>query len=226
MKKLAAAALLGAALFAVPEPAEAQSGCELLYLKWEGCATECDSYYESTVLRAVCRGWCLVEYLYDYWTCESNVEGAATADDEAGESPAEEPPNEEPPNEEPPNEESPNEESPNDESHNEESHNEESRADESLNGEASAVLFFRGGSGFAPVAPSPPGEISPTDLAGTSRPIFRRAVLRPCAADSAPLRQAASEPAPAVAALAPRASSRDARMARRARRTATEAEKK
>lgn len=200
-KKLAVAALLGAALFAVPEPAEAQSGCELLYLKWEGCATECDSYYESTVLRAVCRGWCLVEYLYDYWTCESNVEGAATEADEAGESPAEEPPNEE-------------------------SHNEESRTDEPPNGEGAAALFLQGGSGFAPATPSPPGEISPTELAGVRRAVFRRPILRPCAADSAPLRQAASEPAPAVAALAPHASSRGARMARRARRTAAEAEKK
>lgn len=82
VKRLAAAIVFVAALFAAPAPAEAQSGCELLYLKWEGCATECDSYYESTVLRAVCRGWCLVEYLYDYWTCESNVEGAAAEGEE------------------------------------------------------------------------------------------------------------------------------------------------
>lgn len=205
-KKLAVAALLGAALFAVPEPAEAQSGCELLYLKWEGCATECDSYYESTVLRAVCRGWCLVEYLYDYWTCESNVEGAATEADEAGESPAEEPPNEE--------------------SHNEESRTDEPPTDESPNGEGAAALFLQGGSGFAPATPSPPGEISPTELAGVRRAVFRRPILRPCAADSAPLRQAASEPAPAVAALARHASSRGARMTRGARRTAAEAEKK
>ena len=183
----------------------------MLYLKWEGCATECDSYYESTVLRAVCRGWCLVEYLYDYWTCESNVEGAATADDEVGESPAEEPPNDE---------------SPDDGSHNEESRSDESHNDESPNGEESAALFLRGGSGFAPATRSPLGEVTPTELAGARRAVFRRPVLRPCAADSAPLRQAASERVPAVAALAPRASSRDARMARRARRTATEAEKK
>lgn len=209
--RLAVSVLLGAALFAVPEPAEAQSGCELLYLKWEGCATECDSYYESTVLRAVCRGWCLVEYLYDYWTCESNVEGAATADDEVGESPAEEPPNDE---------------SPDDGSHNEESRSEESHNDESPNGEESAALFLRGGSGFAPATRSPLGEVTPTELAGARRAVFRRPVFRPCAADSAPLRQAASERVPAVAALAPHASSRDARMARRARRTATETEKK
>lgn len=220
-KKLAVSALLGAALFAVPEPAEAQSGCELLYLKWEGCATECDSYYESTVLRAVCRGWCLVEYLYDYWTCESNVEGAATADDEVGESPAEEPPNDESPDEESRSEESRTEESPNDESR-----NDESQSDESPSGEESAALFLRGGSGFAPATRSPLGEVTPTELAGARRAVFRRAVFRPCAADSAPLRQAAPERAPAVAALAPHASSRDARMARRARRTATEAEKK
>lgn len=92
VKRLAAATVFAAALFAAPAPAEAQSGCELLYLKWEGCATECDSYYESTVLRAVCRGWCLVEYLYDYWTCESNVEGAAAeGDDHEGDAPEEEP---------------------------------------------------------------------------------------------------------------------------------------
>lgn len=92
VKRLAAATVFAAALFAAPAPAEAQSGCELLYLKWEGCATECDSYYESTVLRAVCRGWCLVEYLYDYWTCESNVEGAAAeGEDDEGEAPEEEP---------------------------------------------------------------------------------------------------------------------------------------
>lgn len=91
VKRLAAATVF-AALFAAPAPAEAQSGCELLYLKWEGCATECDSYYESTVLRAVCRGWCLVEYLYDYWTCESNVEGAAAeAEEDDGDVPEEEP---------------------------------------------------------------------------------------------------------------------------------------
>ena len=215
-KKLAAAALLGAALSAFPEPAEAQSGCELLYLKWEGCATECDSYYESTVLRAVCRGWCLVEYLYDYWTCESNIEGAATADDEVGESPAEEPPNDE----------SPDDESHNGESPNDGSHNDESRNDESPNGEESAALFLRGGSGFAPATRSPLGEVALTELAGARRAVFRRPVLRPCAADSAPLRQAASERVPAVAALALRAPSRDARMARRARRTATETEKK
>lgn len=127
-KKLAAAAILGAALFAAPEPARAQSGCELLYLKWEGCATDCDSYYESTVLRAVCRGWCLVEYLYDYWTCESNVEGAATEADEAEESPPEPSLPESSPPEESPNEADP------------------------------AALFFRGGSGFAPATPPPPGE--------------------------------------------------------------------
>lgn len=92
VKRLAAAAVVAAALFAAPAPAGAQSGCELLYLKWEGCATECDSYYESTVLRAVCRGWCLVEYLYDYWTCESNVEGAAAeGDDDEGETAEDEP---------------------------------------------------------------------------------------------------------------------------------------
>lgn len=92
VKRLAAATVFAAALFAAPAPAEAQSGCELLYLKWEGCATECDSYYESTVLRAVCRGWCLVEYLYDYWTCESNVEGAASEEeDDEGETAEEEP---------------------------------------------------------------------------------------------------------------------------------------
>lgn len=92
VKRLAAATVFAAALFAAPAPAEAQSGCELLYLKWEGCATECDSYYESTVLRAVCRGWCLVEYLYDYWTCESNVEGAAAeGEDDEGETAEDEP---------------------------------------------------------------------------------------------------------------------------------------
>lgn len=75
-KRLTAAAVFAAAVFALPEPAAAQSGCELLYLQWEGCATECESYYENRVARAVCRAWCLVEYVYDYWTCESNVEAS------------------------------------------------------------------------------------------------------------------------------------------------------
>ena len=173
--KLAAAAVLGAALFAVPEPAEAQSGCELLYLKWEGCATECDSYYESTVLRAVCRGWCLVEYLYDYWTCESNVEGAATDEaatdeDESGEEPTAEPPAE----------------------------------------DESAALFRRDGPRRAPATLPPVGEISPTELPGARRAIFRRAALRPCAADSAPLRRVVPRRPLTGAALPPRGSNPDA----------------
>lgn len=180
-KKLAAAALLGAALVAVPEPAEAQSGCELLYLKWEGCATECDSYYESTVLRAVCRGWCLVEYLYDYWTCESNVEGAATEDDESGEEPTAEPPAE----------------------------------------DESAELFGRGGPLRAPVKLPPAGEISPTELPGARRAIFRRAALRPCAADPAPLRWVVPGRPSAGAALPPRRSNPDAGPDRTARRGVT-----
>ncbi len=198
-KKLAAAAILGAALFAVPEPAEAQSGCELLYLKWEGCATDCDSYYESTVLRAVCRGWCLVEYLYDYWTCESNVEGPAAEADEAEESPDRETPPEESPPEESPPEASPNAEDP-------------------------AAFFLRGGSGFAPATPPPPGETSPTELPGARRAVFRRSALRPCAAAAAPLRRMAPERAPTVAAPAPRRSHPDAGTDRPARRSATAAE--
>lgn len=194
-KKLAAAAILGAALFAAPEPAEAQSGCELLYLKWEGCATDCDSYYESTVLRAVCRGWCLVEYLYDYWTCESNVEGAATEADEGEESPPEPSLPESSPPEESPNEADP------------------------------AALFLRGGSGFAPAKPPPPGGTSPTELPGARRAVFRRAALRSCAAATAPLRPVAPEWAPASAAPAPRRSNRDAGMDGPARRAPTAAEK-
>lgn len=191
-KKLAAAALLGAALVAAPEPAEAQSGCELLYLKWEGCATECDSYYESTVLRAVCRGWCLVEYLYDYWTCESNVEGAgteeeaATDEDESGEEPPAEPP----------------------------------AADES------AALFRRGGSLRAPATRPPVGETSPAILPGARRAVFRRAALRPCAVDSAPLRRVVPGRPPAGAALPPRGSNRDAGPGPMARRGVTAAGKK
>lgn len=195
-KKLAAAAILGAALFAAPEPAEAQSGCELLYLKWEGCATDCDSYYESTVLRAVCRGWCLVEYLYDYWTCESNVEGPAAEADEAEESPDRESPPEPSPPEESPNEADP------------------------------AALFLRGGSGFAPATPPPPGTTSPTVLPGARRAVFRRSALRPCAADSAPLRRVVPRKPPAGAALPPLASNREAGPDRVAPRATTGARKK
>lgn len=200
-KKLAAAAILGAALFALPEPARAQSGCELLYLKWEGCATDCDSYYESTVLRAVCRGWCLVEYLYDYWTCESNVEGAATEADEAEESPPEPSLPESSPPEESPNEADP------------------------------AAFFLRGGSGFAPAPPPPPGATSPTELPGARRAVFRRAVfrragLRPCAAATAPLRRVVPGKPPAGAALPPLASNREAGPGRVARRATTGAGKK
>lgn len=79
-KRLTAAAVFAGALFALPEPAAAQTGCELLYLQWEGCATECESYYENRVARAVCRAWCLVEYVHDYWTCESNVEASEGTD--------------------------------------------------------------------------------------------------------------------------------------------------
>lgn len=75
-RRLTAAAVFAGALAALPEPAAAQTGCELLYLQWEGCATECESYYENRVARAVCRAWCLVEYVRDYWTCESNVEAS------------------------------------------------------------------------------------------------------------------------------------------------------
>lgn len=75
-KRLTAAAVFAGALFALPGPAAAQTGCELLYLQWEGCATECESYYENRVARAVCRAWCLVEYVHDYWTCESNVDAS------------------------------------------------------------------------------------------------------------------------------------------------------
>lgn len=79
-RRLTAATVFAAALFALTEPAAAQSGCELLYLQWEGCATECESYYENRVARAVCRAWCLVEYVHDYWTCESNVEASEGSD--------------------------------------------------------------------------------------------------------------------------------------------------
>lgn len=90
-RRLTAAAVFAGALAALPEPAAAQTGCELLYLQWEGCATECESYYENRVARAVCRAWCLVEYVHDYWTCESNVEASEESEPPPAEGDTEEP---------------------------------------------------------------------------------------------------------------------------------------